>query len=74
MTLSSPGQNRPLRAPPSRTRKVEIAEALYARVRGQIWVPPGDEAHAPFSGELVAFCESTVVRLYDEWVTRPYML
>jgi len=50
--------------------QVEIAEALYARVRGQIWVPAGAAVEAPFSGELVAFCESAVVRLYDEWVTR----
>lgn len=47
----------------------EIADALYARVLGQIWVADGQLVTAPFSNQHVVFFEAMVVRLYDEWVT-----
>jgi len=52
----------------SRDRE-EIADALFAHTRGHIWVPDGAFVLAPFSREHVAFYETQVIRLYDEWVT-----
>lgn len=52
----------------SRDRE-QIADALFARARGTIWLPDGAFALAPFSGRHVAFVEAQVVRLYDEWLT-----
>lgn len=49
--------------------RVEIAEALFAKAHGRLHVPEGTSVHAPFSGQMVAFYEASVVRLYDEWVT-----
>lgn len=58
------------RPPPLSPAYLGIAAAIYARVRGRLWVPPRELVVAPFSGAVVAYCQSRVVRLYDEWVLR----
>eukprot|EP00747_Dinoflagellata_sp_TGD_P216205 gnl/TRDRNA2_/TRDRNA2_88789_c0_seq1.p1 gnl/TRDRNA2_/TRDRNA2_88789_c0~~gnl/TRDRNA2_/TRDRNA2_88789_c0_seq1.p1 ORF type:complete len:447 (-),score=58.36 gnl/TRDRNA2_/TRDRNA2_88789_c0_seq1:240-1580(-) len=50
--------------------RVEIADALFARAFGQIWVPEDQLLRAPFTGRRVAFFAATTIRLYDEWVTK----
>eukprot|EP00931_Biecheleriopsis_adriatica_P115550 TRINITY_DN91336_c0_g1_i1.p1 TRINITY_DN91336_c0_g1~~TRINITY_DN91336_c0_g1_i1.p1 ORF type:complete len:492 (-),score=80.38 TRINITY_DN91336_c0_g1_i1:8-1294(-) len=49
--------------------RCEIADALYARAVGQLWVGDGRLITTPFSTRQVVFYEAKTIRLYDEWVT-----
>lgn len=66
---AEPPSNHP-RPPPLSPAFREIADAVYAHVRGNLWVAGTDLVRAPFSGERVAFCEATVTRIFDQWVSQ----
>lgn len=58
------------RPPPLNPALQGIADEVFVRVDGELWVGEADMVRAPFSNELVAFYEASVTRIFDEWVTR----